>query len=113
MLAAERRVAEGQLVGPDTFASPVSPWCPGLGSAVPSISCLCGNASALSAMLRIGQSGLSGEIGGPIVHQSPPPFRQVRPRVGGLDLVLNNVGQRRLDDLAGVVGLLGGPVPEA
>ena len=36
-----------------------------------------------------------------------------RPRVGGLYLVLDHVRQRRLDDLARVVRLLGRAVPEA
>ena len=49
---------------------------------------------------------------GPIIHQLPPPLEQVRPRVGGLDLVGNHVRQRRLDDLARMIGLFGSPVPK-
>ncbi len=55
----------------------------------------------------------AGEIGFPVVHQSPPPLEQVRAGIGRLDLVMHDMGQRRLDDLARVVGLLGRPVPEA
>ena len=51
------------------------------------------------------------EIGRPVVHQPPPALKQVRPGVGRLDLVLDHVRQRRLDDLARVIGLLGRPVP--
>ena len=32
------------------------------------------------------------DAGGPVIHQPPPPFEQVRPGVGGLDLVLDDVG---------------------
>ena len=52
------------------------------------------------------------KVGRPVVHEPPPPLEQVRPRVGGFDLVLNDMRQRRLDDLARVVGLLRRPVPE-
>ena len=51
------------------------------------------------------------EIGRPVVHQ-PPPLEQVRPRVGGLRLVLEHVGERGLDDFTRMIRLLGGPVPE-
>ena len=47
------------------------------------------------------QGGLPGKVGRPVVHQPPPQLEQVRTRVGRLDLVLDHVGQRRLDDLAG------------
>ena len=46
------------------------------------------------------------EVLSPIVHE-PPPLEQVRPGVGRFDLVADDVGQRRLDDLARVVRLLG------
>ena len=52
------------------------------------------------------------EIGRPLVHQPPAALEQVRPRVGRLDLVLDHVRQRRLDDLARVVRLLRRPIPE-
>ena len=47
----------------------------------------------------------------PVVHEPTPALEQVRPRVGRFDLVLNDMRQRRLDDLARVVGLLRRPVP--
>ena len=53
------------------------------------------------------------QIVGPVVHQEAAAREQVGPRVGRLDRVSHLVGQRRLDDLARVVGLLGRPVPEA
>ena len=31
-------------------------------------------------------------VGGPVVHQPPPPFERVRPSVVGLDLVLDHLG---------------------
>ena len=40
---------------------------------------------------------LSVQIGRPIVHE-PPPLEDIRPCVGGLDLVLNRVGRRGFDD---------------
>ena len=46
------------------------------------------------------------------VHEAPPPLEQVRPRVRRLDLVADDVGERRLDDLARMVRLPGRPVPE-
>ena len=42
----------------------------------------------------------------------PSALEQVRAPIGGLDLVPDHVRQRRLDDLPGMVRLLGGPVPE-
>ena len=53
-----------------------------------------------------------GKVRGPIVHEPPPPLEQVRPRVRRFDLVLDDMRQRRLDDLPRMVRLLGGPVPE-
>ena len=50
---------------------------------------------------------LAVEVFSPIVHEYPPTLEQVRAGVRGLDLVLYDVGQRRLDDLARVVRLLG------
>ena len=47
------------------------------------------------------------QIGGPIVHELLPPFEEVRTHVGGLDPVLDDVCQRRLDDLVRMVGRLG------
>ena len=49
----------------------------------------------------------------PIVHQPAPPLEQVRAGISGFDLILDHVRQRRLDDLARVIRLLGRPVPEA
>ena len=40
------------------------------------------------------------------------PLEQVRPGVGRLDLVLDDVSQRRLDDFTRVIRFLGGPIPE-
>ena len=48
----------------------------------------------------------------PFVHQPTPTLEQIRPRVGRLDLVLDHVSERRLDDLPRVVGLLRRPVPK-
>ena len=52
------------------------------------------------------------EIGRPIDHQMAPALEQVRPGVDRLDLIPDDMGQRRLDDLARMVRLLGRPVPE-
>ena len=49
----------------------------------------------------------STEIGGPIVHQPAPPLEQVRAGIGGFDRILDHVRERRLDDLARVIRLLG------
>ena len=59
-----------------------------------------------------GASCTAGDVGGPVVHQLPPPLEQVRPRVGRLYPVLDDMGQRGLDHIARVVRLLGCPVPE-
>ena len=40
------------------------------------------------------RSCAAAEVGGPVVHQAAPPLEQVRPGVGGLDLVLDHVGER-------------------
>ncbi len=45
-------------------------------------------------------------------HEPPPTLEQVRASVRRLYLVANHMGQRRLGNLAGVIGLVGGPVPE-
>jgi len=52
------------------------------------------------------------EIGRPLVHQPSVPLEQVRPRVGHLDLVLDHVRQRGLDDFTRMIRLLGRPVTE-
>ncbi len=67
---------------------------------------------ALSARRRVLRPALSGEVGFPVVHEPPSPLEQVRAGVGRLDLVLDDVSQRCLDDLPRVVRLLGRPVPE-
>ena len=43
------------------------------------------------------------EVRGPIVHQPAPPLEQVRAGIGGFDLILDHVPERRLDDLARVI----------
>ena len=55
---------------------------------------------------------LAGKVGFPIVHEAPPPLEQVRPCVRRLDFVADDVDERRLDDLARLVRLLGRPVTE-
>ena len=49
---------------------------------------------------------------GPVVHQAAPALEQIRARVGGLDLVLDDMRKGGFHDFAGVVGLLGRPVPK-
>ena len=51
------------------------------------------------------------EVRFPIVHQ-PPPLEQVRSGIGGLDLVLDDVRQRRLHDFTRLIRFLGGPISE-
>ncbi len=72
---------------------------------------------APSALQRCGRCGASrspgaaacprtritSEVRRPLVHQQPPSLEQVRARIGRLDLVLDHVSQRRLDDLARMV----------
>ena len=70
------------------------------------------DAPTASDLARHSPIAFAAYVGRPIVHQPPPAFEQVRPGVGSFDLVLDNVGQRRLDHLARVVRLLSGPVPE-
>ena len=41
------------------------------------------------------------DIGGPVVHQLPPPLEQVRPGVGRLDDLAMNSGGQRLDGEGG------------
>ena len=45
----------------------------------------------------------AGKVCLPVVHQPPPTLEQVRPRVGGLDPVADDVRQRGLDDHPRVV----------
>ena len=45
-----------------------------------------------------GAPGIADDMGGPVVHQPPPTLEQVRAGVRGLDLVLYDVSERRLDD---------------
>ena len=67
----------------------------------------------MSTVLRVyGLTLLALEVLRPVGHELSPPVEQVGPGVGGLDLVLDDVRQRRLDDLTRMVGLLGRPVPE-
>ena len=54
-----------------------------------------------------------GQVRSPIVHEPPPPLEQVGPGIGHLDLVLDHVRERRLDDLAPMVRRLGRPVAKA
>ena len=54
---------------------------------------------------------LAVEVRGPVVHQPPPTPEQVGPRIGRLDLVLNQVSQRRPDHLAWRSVVLPLPVP--
>ena len=70
------------------------------------------NCEVLSQSLGTLKRTMSTELGGPIVHQPPPTLEQVGACVNGLDLVLDHVRQRRLDDLARMVCLLRRPVPE-
>ena len=53
---------------------------------------------------------LAVEVRRPVVHQPPPTPEQVGPRIGRLDLVLNQVSQRRLDHLAWVVTVTADPM---
>ncbi len=52
------------------------------------------------------------EVLGPLVHEPPPPLEQVRAGVGRLNLVLHDVGHRRLNYLARMIRLFGRPIPE-
>ena len=73
----------------------------------------CSESSALDrAIERVAGGVLSVQVLLAVVHQVAPTLEQVRAGVGGLDLVPNDMRQRRLDDLARVIGLLGRPVPE-
>ena len=54
----------------------------------------------------------AGKVRGPVVHEPPSPREQVRPGIGRFDRIADDVSQRRLDDLARVVGLFGRPVAE-
>ena len=55
---------------------------------------------------------LAGQVGRPVVHQLPSALEQVRAPIGCLDPVLYHMRQGGLDDLAGMIRLLGRPVPE-
>ena len=48
----------------------------------------------------------------PVIHQPTPTLEQVGASVRGLDLVLHHMRQRCLDDLPGVIRLVGRPIPE-
>ena len=58
-------------------------------------------------------SAFVGEVGPPVVHEPASALEQVRAHVRRLDLVLDHMGQRSLDDLARMIRLLGRPVPKA
>ena len=45
---------------------------------------------------------VSAKIRGPVVYQQPTPLEQIGTGVGGLDLVLDDVSPRRLDELVAV-----------
>ena len=62
--------------------------------------------SAVSARRLVGRSARSIQVRRPIVYQPLPTLEQVGTGVGGLDLVLDHMRQRRLDDLPRVVRLL-------
>ena len=49
----------------------------------------------------------------PLLHQPAPALEQVRTPIGCLNLVLHDMRQRSLDDLARMVRLLGHPVSKA
>ena len=53
------------------------------------------------------------EVRSPVVHEPAPALEQVRTPIGCLDSVLDDVRQGCLDDLAGMIRLLGRPIPEA
>ena len=53
----------------------------------------------------LGVATLTGQVGSPIVHQSAPSLEEVRTPIGCLDPVLDDMRQRRLDQLSG-------PTPE-
>lgn len=76
----------------------------------------CGASSSPLAHVRpgpvLGRSWPRVGVHRPIVNEPPTARGQVRPRIGCLDLALDDVGDRRLDGLPRLVGLLGGPVRE-
>ena len=53
------------------------------------------------------------EIGGPVVHQAPPPLEEITAGVGRLGGVVYRMGECGLDHFAGCVRPFRGPVPEA
>ena len=54
-----------------------------------------------------------GQKPGPLFHEFAPTLEQIGAPVGGFHPVRVHVGQRQLAHLAGGVGALRGPVPEA
>ena len=48
-----------------------------------------------------------------VLHEPAPALEQVRPAVGGVDLVADLARQRCLRHLSGMIRLLGRPVPKA
>ena len=55
---------------------------------------------------------VSGDKGGPLLHQSPPQLKQIRALVRRLNPVRIDVRQGQLADFSRLVGPLGGPLPE-
>ena len=52
-------------------------------------------------------STLAGQVGSPVTHQPTSALEQVRAPIGYLDPVLYHMRQGGLDDLAGMIRLLG------
>ena len=52
------------------------------------------------------------QVARPVLHQDTPTLKEVRARVGRLDLVPDHVRQGRLDHVPGMIRLLGRLVPE-
>ena len=70
---------------------------------------------ALARVAGVGHDDLPAlpiKLGRPILHEPPPSLEQIRPRVGGLDLVLDHVAERRLNDFTRMNRFLGGPIRE-
>ena len=78
----------------------------GQGVALPTTPCFTG-----SAPTGCGEAVCVVEVRFPIVHQ-PPPLEQARSGIGGLDLVLDDMRQRRLHDFTRLIHFLGGPISE-
>ena len=68
---------------------------------------------ASAALLDLKRSGtcprLPAQIGRPVTHEPAAALEQVRTPIGRLNPVLDDVRQGCLDDLAGMIRLLGGP----